>query len=119
MAWSNYPKSKYNAKKAEFNGVTYDSKKEMNRHRELLLLEKAGAITDLQRQVKFELIPSQRINGRVVERPCSYVADFVYIQNGEKIVEDVKGYKKGTAYAVFTIKRKLLLYMHGIRIKEV
>jgi hypothetical protein len=111
MAWSNYPKSKYNAKKTVFNAVKYDSKKEMNRHCELLLLEKAGAITDLQRQVKFELIPSQRINGKVVERPCGYVADFVYMQNDEKVVEDTKGFRTKD----YIIKRKLMLYMHGWR----
>ena len=60
MAYKQYTKSKYRSKKVEFNGIVYDSKKEMKRHCELLQLEKAGAITDLQRQVKFILIPTQR-----------------------------------------------------------
>ena len=60
-------KSKYHSKKVIWNGNTYDSKKEARRHAELLLLERAGKISDLQTQVKFELIPSQRIDGKVVE----------------------------------------------------
>ena len=79
------------------------------------MLEKAGAITELKRQVKYELIPSQRINGKVVERSCAYVADFVYRQNGEIIVEDTKGFKTKD----YIIKRKLMLYIHGIKIKEI
>lgn len=112
-------RSKYKSKKVTVNGVTFDSKKEANRYLELTLLEKAGKITDLQCQVKYVLIPSQKIDGKVVERPCTYIADFVYTQDNETIVEDVKGYKKGTAYSVFTIKRKLLLKEHGLKIKEI
>ena len=108
-------RSKYRSKKVTQNGITYDSKKECKRHEELLLLEKAGAIHDLDRQVKFELIPSQRYYGKVVERPCSYIADFVYMQDGVKVVEDTKGVKTKD----YIIKRKLLLWVHGIRIKEV
>lgn len=121
--------SKYHSKKITKNGNTYDSLKEYRRHNELLLLEKAGAITDLQRQVIFVLIPTQRepdtkgvrggiIKGAVIERRCVYIADFVYNENGKKVVEDVKGYKKGTAYELFKIKRKLMLYVHGILVKE-
>ena len=123
--------AKYYSKKVTRNGITYDSIKEARRHQELLLLERTGAITDLQRQVEFVLIPTQRepdrvgvrggkIKGKTIEQKCSYVADYTYKdQNGQLIVEDVKGYKKGTAYAVFTIKRKLMLWVHGIKIKEV
>lgn len=57
--------------------------------------------------------------GKLIERSCSYVADFVYEQGGKTVVEDVKGYKKGSTYAVFTIKRKLMLQKYGIRVKEV
>lgn len=81
----------------------------------MLQLEKAGAIQNLHRQVKFELIPSQRIDGKVVERACGYVADFLYQQDDELIVEDVKGYKTPE----YRIKKKLMLWRHGIRIKEV
>lgn len=109
--------SKYGNKKITYNGITFDSIKEKDRYIELRLLERAGAISDLQRQVKFELIPSQRIDGKVVERPVFYVADFVYIQNGEKVVEDTKS--PATRTKEYIIKRKLMLYVHSIRIKEV
>jgi hypothetical protein len=87
--------------------------KEANRWCELKMLEKAGLIQDLQRQVKFELIPKQE-----GERAVHYVADFVYVEDGKKIVEDVKSAatKKNKEYV---IKRKLLLWRHGIRIKEI
>ena len=108
-------RSKYHSKKTTINGITYDSKKEARRHGELLLLERAGKISDLETQVKFELLPSQRIDGKVVERPVSYVADFVYKQDGKMIVEDTKGFRT----ADYILKRKMLLFFHGIRIKEV
>lgn len=109
--------SKYNSKKITYNGETFDSKKEYRRFCELSLLERAGAITDLQRQVRFELIPSQKENDKVVERPCTYIADFVYLdmQTGRRTVEDTKGVKTKD----YIIKRKLMLWTHGIRIKEV
>lgn len=112
-------RSKYKSKKVIVNGITFDSKKEAKRYQELALLEKAGKIKDLKCQAKYVLIPSQKIDGKVVERPCTYVADFVYTKDNETIVEDVKGYRRSTAYAVFAIKRKLLLKEHGIRIKEI
>lgn len=108
-------RSKYGAKKATAQGITFDSKKEANRYRELVLLERAGRLSNLQMQVKFELIPSQRIDGKVAERACTYVADFVYIQDGKQVVEDTKGFKTKD----YIIKRKLMLWVHGIRIKEV
>lgn len=108
-------RSKYHSRKVTVDGVTFDSRKEARRYSELLLLERAGAIQNLQRQVKYELIPSQRIDGKVVERPCSYKADFVYEKNGEKVVEDVKGMRTKE----YIIKRKLMLKEHSIRIKEV
>jgi hypothetical protein len=107
--------NKYHNKKVTYNGIAFASKKEARRYSELLLLERAGAITDLQMQVPFVLIPSQRINGKVVERECKYIADFVYIENGKKVVEDTKGMKTDK----YIIKRKLMLYVHGIRIKEI
>ena len=110
--------SKYNSKKTVVDGQTFDSKKEANRYQELLLLEKAGVIKNLSRQVKFVLIPSQRDeNGKVVERECSYKADFTYEEEGgiKTVVEDVKGYRTKE----YIIKRKLLLYQYGIRIREV
>lgn len=125
--------NKYHSRKVTVDGVTYDSIKEYRRYCELKLLEKAGQITDLQRQVPFELIPSQyetferygkkgqrlKDGKRCVEQAILYIADFVYTENGETVVEDVKGYKEGIAYQYFVIKRKLMLYVHKIRIKEV
>ena len=108
-------RSKYGAKKVTVNGVTFDSKKEAKRYGELVLLERAGKISNLEKQVKFELIPSQRIDGKVVERACQYVADFVYTENGKKVVEDTKGFKTKD----YIIKRKLMLSVYGIRIKEI
>jgi hypothetical protein len=107
--------NKYHNKKVCYNGIAFDSKKEARRYSELLLLERAGVITDLQMQVPFVLIPSQRINGKVVERECKYIADFVYTENEKKVVEDTKGMKTKD----YIIKRKLMLYVHGIQIKEV
>lgn len=140
MAFRYYPKSKakYKNVKATYNGITFDSLKEMRRYKELLLLEKAGAIQDLQLQVKFELIPAQyesietgeyykrgtkkgqpKTKDICIEQSLVYVADFVYMEAGKKVVEDVKGYKEGSAYNIFKIKRKLALWIHGIKIKEV
>lgn len=107
--------SKYGNKKVEINGITFDSKKEAKRWIELDYNQKSGVIKNLQRQVKYELIPSQKINGKVVERAVNYVADFVYEFCGETIVEDTKGMKTKD----YIIKRKLMLYIHKIRIREV
>jgi hypothetical protein len=78
---------------------------------------RSGLITNLRRQVPFELIPSQRRGGRVVERPVRYIADFVYTENGEDVVEDVKSHATRTPQ--YIIKRKLMLWEFGIQIKEV
>lgn len=118
--------SKYHSKKVIVNGVTYDSQREYRRFCELSLLQRAGAITELQRQVEFELIPAQREpdtvgvrggirKGRVIEYAVKYVADFVYYENGKKVVEDTKGFKTKD----YIIKRKLMLWVHGIRIREI
>lgn len=107
-------RSKYGAKKATVNGKTFDSKKEAKRYEELALLERAGKVSNLETQVKFELLPSQRVDGKVVERAVNYKADFVYLENGKKVVEDTKGFKTPE----YIIKRKLMLYVHGIQVKE-
>lgn len=120
---------KYKNKKVEVDGILFDSKKEATRYQELKRLERHGKITDLQLQVKFVLIPKQYSQTeftkagkpRVIEQECSYIADFVYEQDGKTVAEDIKGYRNpGSAgYAMFVIKRKLMLHVHGIRIKEV
>lgn len=120
-----YPsKNKYKAKKfVDEYGNTFDSKKEYKRWLELVRMQEEGLVNNLERQVKYILIPSQKalVNGkmRVIEREAGYIADFVYQQNGETVVEDVKGYRGGGAYAIFTIKRKLMLEKYNIRIKEI
>lgn len=114
--------NKYHARKVVAQGQVYDSEKEYARYLELKLLEKAGEISQLERQVKYDLIPKQMDEeGKMIERPTVYVADFQYRDNntGEFIVEDVKGYRRGQAYAVFSLKRKLMLWRYGIRIREV
>lgn len=124
-------KNKYGNKKVEYDGQKFDSKKECIRYAELKLEEKAGRISDLQRQVKFVLIPALRETpteqytrgakkgqfkpGKVVERECAYVADFVYVENGNTVVEDTKGMRTKD----YIIKRKLMLWVNGIRIREV
>ena len=103
----------------------FDSKKESKRYQELLLMERAGVISDLKRQVPFQLIPPQREQdtigkrgglhkGALIERAVTYFADFVYEQDGKTVVEDTKGLRT----ADYIIKRKLMLWVHGIRIKE-
>lgn len=108
---------KYNNRKIVTADGTFDSQKEYKRWKELQLLLRVGAIVELKRQVPYELIPSQRINGKVVERPCVYKADFVYrdTETGEIVVEDTKGVRTTD----YIIKRKLMLFTHDIRIKEI
>lgn len=131
MAWNRYSGNKYGSKKVEVDGIVFDSKKEAKRYQELLLLEKEGEITDLQRQVKFVLIPAQyetverysktgkrlKDKQKCIEKECSYYADFTYFdrEKQEVIVEDTKGMRTKD----YIIKRKLLLYRHGIRVKEI
>lgn len=111
-------KNKYNNKKVEFYGSTFDSKRERDRYIYLSNLQEKGVISGLELQPKYELIPAQRIDGKVVERAVAYTADFLYRHNGRLVVEDVKISKK-LLPKEFVIKRKLMLYIHGIRISEV
>ena len=127
-----YTRSKYyNVKTRASDGTVLDSIKEARRYEELLMLQRAGKITDLQRQVRYELIPAQyefyprysksgerlKDGKRLLERSVDYVADFEYkdVETGNTIVEDTKGFKTKE----YTIKRKLLLAVHSIRIKEI
>ena len=121
----------HNIKTKTFSGQVYDSRKEARRSMELKLLQRAGEIKDLQEQVKYVLIPAQyetveryskkgeRLKDglKLVERECSYVADFTYtdVKTGNTVVEDTKGVRTKE----YIIKRKLMLHVHGIRIKEI
>lgn len=128
-----WQQNKYGNRKITRDGETFDSLKEWRRWTELLLLEKAGAIQDLRRQVPFELIPAQyedvytgeyykrgpqmgepKKKRVCVEKAVTYYADFVYIEGGETVVEDTKGFKTPE----YILKRKLARYLLGIRIKE-
>lgn len=122
-------RNKYQNIKTNVNGIEFDSRKEARRYQELLLLQRAGVILNLEMQVQFELVPAQyevvkrygkngqelKPQTRMVERAVNYIADFVYEENGKKVVEDTKGVKTKD----YIIKRKLMLYTHGIRVKEV
>ena len=105
-------RNKYHAKKSG----GYDSRKEHRRANELRLMQRAGLITNLREQASYELIPTQRgADGKVLERACDYIADFVYTdKDGKTVVEDTKGVKTKE----YIIKRKLMLHVHGIRITE-
>ena len=126
-----YKSKYYNIKTRALDGTVFDSHKEARRWEELLLLKRAGKISDLQRQVKYELIPAQyetyeryskkgerlKDGAKLIERKVDYVADFVYtdVETGATIVEDSKGIRTKD----YILKRKLMLAVHGIRIKEV
>ena len=87
------------------------SKRENKRAQDLRLLEKLGEISDLEEQVKYELIPKQE-----GERAVTYTADFRYRDKEGKLhVEDSKGFKTQQ----YILRRKMMLYFHGIRIEEV
>ena len=116
-----------NVKVKTSEGLEFDSRKEYKRYCELKVMETAGLIKDLQRQVKYTLLPTQREpdtigkrggihKGKLIEQECYYVADFVYsLPNGEIVVEDTKGMRTKD----YVIKRKLMLWIHKIRIREI
>ena len=108
---------KYRNRKTTVDGILFDSAKEARRYAELKLMQRAGLISYLNRQVRLDLLPVQKYKGKSVERPVYYVADFQYFDNEKKewIYEDVKGVRTPE----YILKRKLVLYFHGIRIKEV
>lgn len=122
-----------NRKTRTSDGIVHDSWKEANRWMQLLLLQRSGEITNLQRQVEFVLLHDQRElstevykrgknkglpkEGKLLEHKVCYVADFVYtdLKTGETVVEDAKGVKTKD----YILKRKMMLYFHNIRIKEI
>lgn len=106
-------RSKYHAKKTTVDGITFDSRKEADRYLVLKSMEEDGAIEDLRRQVRYELVPAFDVDGRHY-RPVYYVADFVYREDGREVVEDVKGMKTD----VYKLKSKLVAYRYGRNIRE-
>lgn len=129
--WYNNSGVKYGNTKTVIDGIEFDSKKEADRYCELRYLQMAGLISNLELQKEFELIPAQYEtferygkNGRrlkdgkkCLEKSVVYKADFVYTENGKTVVEDTKS--TATKTKEYIIKRKLMLYVHGIRIKEI
>jgi hypothetical protein len=124
-------RSKYGARKTVVDGIEFDSRKEAERYIVLRDMQKKGEIQGLELQKKFLLIPKQtepdhydfsksengrKVKGKVIEREVSYYADFWYFDNllKEWICEDTKGMKTNE----YILKRKLMLWVHGIRIRE-
>ena len=100
--------NKYHAQKTEVNGVTFDSKKESRQWKELCMLEASGGISNLRRQVAFELQPKYTNNQGEHIKAITYVADFVYEKDGKTYVQDSKGVKTD----VFKLKKKLFEYKY-------
>ena len=110
--------------------MEYDSKRERDRHIFLLNAEREGTISDIRRQVTFHLLPAQyetvekQLKTKTkevkicVERAVDYIADFTYMKDGKLVVEDTKIAKK-LLPPEYVLKRKMMLYFHGIKIKEV
>ena len=113
------PTRKYRNRPAEVDGEIFRSRLELRRWLHLKELERAGAIRCLRREVEYPLIPKQRRADGAAERSCKYVADFVYfdLAAGAEVVEDTKS--KATRTPGYVIKRKLMLFVHGITVKEV
>ena len=119
--------SKYHAEKVETTledgtPFTFASRKEYQRYQHLLMLKRCGEISDLRVQVKYQLVPSQKLSDGKRMRGIDYIADFVYRdKDGNERVEDVKGYRDSAsaAYRVFKLKAKLMKFFHNIEIAEV
>lgn len=130
MRYINKTDSKYGNKKAEFQGLSFDSKKEMQRYLILLDAQRQGLINDLQRQVKFELIPAitedyiehlktkDKVKTRTIQLAINYICDFTYMKDGRLVVEDVKA-SKHMLTKEYQLKKKMLFAIHGLVVKEV
>lgn len=112
-------RSKYAAEKVERDGEKFDSKKEGRRWVELKMLETTGAITDLQRQVAFELAPAVRLAGEARMKPAiRYISDFTYKENGVLVIEDCKS-DPTRRLPAYRMKKHLMATVLGLQIKEV
>lgn len=107
--------TKYRSKKVKTDEGTFDSKWEYERWCQLKMLQRGGAVSGLQRQVPFELIPSATLDTRKLP-PVRYIADFVYQKDGVQVVEDAKG---GESLPDYKLKRRLMWWIHRIRVVEV
>lgn len=110
-------KNKYHARSfVDASGQRFASQAEYRRWCDLELMQAAGVISDLQRQVSLPCL----VNGVKV---CDYVADAYYIEKDQHVIEDVKGGSgrpgdKGTRTAVYRLKKKLVKACYGIAIRE-
>lgn len=123
-------KSKYGNKKVEYQGITFDSKKEMQRYVVLRQAEQGGLISELTLQPRWELLPAKKeqyvkhlktkdkICERTVMLPIHYTADFSYIKDGELIVEDVKSSPLLLSRDV-PLRLKMMKYFHDIDVRLV
>lgn len=121
------PNNKYHAKKVSLCGIEFDSKKEGMRWLLLKDMERTGEISNLRRQVPYELLPAiyrdevvhlktkDKVEKRLVQRAVHYVADFVYTKDGKEIVEDTKGVRLPD----YILKKKMMLALKGIEIVEI
>ena len=112
-----FSKVKYHNKKCEYKGLKFDSLKERNHYIVLEHLEKTGQIKDLKRQVKFELQPSFKLNGKTI-RAINYIADFTYLKDGILVIVDVKS-EITRKDKVYILKKKMFQYKYGMDIVEV
>lgn len=101
--------TKYGNRVVIVDGERFDSAGEYARWRELRLLERAGELTDLRRQVPYELVPALHRPGHRTEPALRYVADFVYQEGDRMIAEDFKGYD---GESTWRLKRRLFLWLH-------
>lgn len=136
----NRQNNKLGNRSVTIDGIKFQSIREGNRYCELKLLQRAGKISNLELQKRYKLIPAHyevvetgelykvgpkkgqpKTKKVCVEQAVDYIADFVYEENGKTVVEDSKGFRdpSSATYAKFVLKRKLMLWVHGIRIKEV
>lgn len=104
---------KYGNKKTTVDGITFDSKAEAERYKELKRLELLGVIKGLELQKTFRLCKDRWNNGKPFS--ISYKADFVYTLDGDIIVEDVKGFRT----EAYQLKKKLMKAVYGIEITEI
>lgn len=113
-------KSKYNNTKTEDDGLKFDSQKECRRYKSLKIMERAGQISDLRHHVIFELVPSVKYSTATRAKPAlRYEADFTYMENGLLVVEDVKSKDVTEKDKVYVIKKHLMMWVHGIEIREI
>jgi len=103
--------NKYHNRKTVVDGIAFASKAEARRYLEVMMLQRGGAISQLELQPRFPMV----VNNVKV---CTYVADFSYNENGQHVVEDVKS-EATCKLPVFRIKKKLMLALYGIDVQEV